>query len=203
MKRVLILSAVFSAWTFHAQADEDFYLILKTNVNSLKYYKTEMAGSYSYRLLRATDEMKKEIVFESNHNYTSGYLNDKLLVLTNNNTEDSPCILIWDFATDQLKEDQILFSVKDHQISTYARSSVKCTADGGCIVRHPTRWHNDQWYETPTSILLRFGACIPNQCRVMWEYHLTNGNFSVFINTPPNQQQLPHQQKEIEKKNKQ
>lgn len=108
MVRVFMILAVFSAWAFHVRADEDFYLISRTNINSLKYYRTETKGSYSYKLVRASDEIRKEIIFESNHNYTSGYLSDKLLVLTNNNTEDSPCILIWDFATDQLKEDQIL-----------------------------------------------------------------------------------------------
>lgn len=200
MKKLLTLLFIYSNWAFCAQLDADFYLISTTNIYSLKYLKEVEKGHYSYRLLCYADGLKKEIIFESNHNYTSGYLSDKILVLTNNNTEDSPSILIWDFISDKLKEDQLLFSVKKYKISNYMRSSVVCAEDGKCIVHQPIRWHNDQWYETSTNILLRLGDCIPNKCRVMWEYQLVRGEFAVFINTYPDQQQLPHQQIDIERK---
>lgn len=173
------LYTLFLCYIFNAvYAHDEFYLISVTDKYVIKFNKNLCDNKYRYEIKKTGIEQEK-VQFVSSFNYTSGYLCDEVLILTNNNTCESPCLFVWDFKKKILKEDKLLISTEEHFITTYQRSRVRCMEDGSCTVHDSIIWHNDCWYKTPYFITLRLGDSVPNRCKIAWFYYIDDGMFSV------------------------
>lgn len=145
---------------------------------SINYYSRGETIKYKARIYKQEEGsviFRIDVLFESDILYTSAYLTDNLLILTNNKTNRLPIMSVINF------EKKVMNICKLEELpkgcSTISRSRVCCTPSGCMVVDVPLSWHNDEWTKYETGVILRLGDTIPNRCTVMWRYDYTCNRF--------------------------
>ena len=132
---------------------------------------------YRYKFYTIDIKSQKEDFFivESEIKYSSGFCNDQFIILTSNNTNSTPAILLHCIGESVFMESCACFSFSEYNITTYTK--MKHTCHGGS--EEQKCWHFNEWLFDNNTIVLRLGDRFPNECSIIWSYCKRNNSFAI------------------------
>lgn len=151
-----------------------------------------------YTISPAGQVSEQHLAFSTGVDYTGGYLNDDMLILTNNRGSGMPTLLVWNLAQNTAFEDTLTFPRNaELGYQPFNSRSISCTP-AGCFQRTVTTWHNQEWMGTATGgVTLRLGATSPNTCCIFWCYNPQTDTANVGYSKLSELVELPHTRRNL------